>query len=155
MRLFLNRIRRAGLLLAFMLTAKVSAEPLNVRNLNPCNIKKSERNNWKGSLNPKGAFEVFGTKVMGIRACTIVVMANIHATTSVSKFVKRFASEPNESMTEKHLRNYARHLEKVLGYKGKIDYLDTPKVVKAIIKLEGGAEASEFYSNDLIGQQGK
>jgi hypothetical protein len=146
---FIDKIKRLGLLLALFASLKISAEPLNVRNLNPCNIKHARSNKWLGSIRQTGTFEVFGTQYEGLRACTMVVMANIRATNSVKEFVMRFASEPEEKATDKHLANYIRSLEDTLGYKHKIRFLDVPVVVRTIIKMEGGAKASEFYKDSL------
>lgn len=123
-----------------------NTEPLSVRNNNPVNIKYTPHNQWKGSVYQSGTFEKFESKYFGLRAGVIVIQANIKATDSVKGFVLRFATEPFETEHNINIRNYIKHLEDVLGYKGKIKLEDTLKVLKVIIQREGGLKATEYYN---------
>ena len=108
-----------------------------------------KQNKWQGSTHHKGTFEVFEDKYTGVRACTLVIMANIRATNSVDGFVLRFATEPNESIETAHIRNYSRALKDMLGYDTKISFSDIVDVLKTVVRQEGGVEASEFYREIL------
>lgn len=128
-----------------LLVAQTS--PINVRNNNPCNIKHNKNNVWLGSIYSSGIFEKFKNKELGYRACVIVTMSNIINTNSVEGFVGRFATEPFENSKTLHLRNYSKAIAEELGYTTKIHLKDTLKVVKIIIRREGGVEASTYYNN--------
>lgn len=146
MKKFTTNLKKRFLWLALaILSIKSYGAPLNVRNNNPCNIKYMKNNDWVGSIRKNGVFEVFEDQYTGIRACTLVIMANIKATDSVDNFVLRFATEPNESLESAHIHNYSRALKDMLGYETKISFSDIIDVLKTVVRMEGGAEASEFY----------
>lgn len=129
---------------------KLSTTPLNVKNNNPCNIKHTTYNKWEGSIRTKGSFEVFDTPLAGLRACAVVSIKNAKVTDSVEGFVKRFASEKHETMRDKHLKAYTKELQDTLGYTGRIQLDDLEKVIRVVVQMEGGDEATEHYK-DYIG----
>ena len=132
------------LFLSLLVCSSASAEPLSIRNNNAGNIKYVPSNDWVGQLGSNKGFVVFDTKEHGLRATKLVIKANIRATRSVHCFVLRYASQPNESMANKHIQNYANAITKLLGR----DYIlesDIDKLTPLIVKLEGGQEASDYF----------
>lgn len=135
----------------------------NVRNNNPGNIKINKANAWEGRVGNKKekTFETFKSPEYGVRALNKVVDANIKATKTFEEFVNRYASEPSEQEYYKKngklkpaLQNYANALAKSQGvtnskskFPGK---LDKAAWLRAIIKHEGGADALNYYTDDII-----
>ena len=135
----------------------------NVRNNNPGNIKINKANAWQGRVGNKKekTFETFKTPEYGVRALNKVVDANIKATKTFEEFVNRYASEPSEQAYYKKngklkpaLQNYANALAKSQGItnsKSKFpSNLDKAAWLRAIIKHEGGADALNYYTDDII-----
>ena len=135
----------------------------NVRNNNPGNIKINKANAWQGRVSNKKekTFETFKTPEYGVRALNRVVDANIKATKTFEEFVNRYASEPSEQAYYKKngklkpaLQNYANALANSQGItnsKSKFpSNLDKAAWLRAIIKHEGGADALNYYTDDII-----
>jgi len=135
----------------------------NVRNNNPGNIKINKANAWQGRVGNKKekTFETFKTPEYGVRALNRVVDANIKATKTFEEFVNRYASEPSEQAYYKKngklkpaLQNYADALAKSQGIKNSKSKfpsnLDKAAWLRAIIKHEGGADALNYYTDDII-----
>ena len=117
---------------------------------NPINIKRLKANDWLGSVKGnQGKFEEFIYPSFGIRASIKVILANIRNTETVRAFVYRIAIDNNDEVYRKHIKNYVRYLELELGYKGKIRERDSIKVLKAMIFLEGGQGAVEYFNKYL------
>lgn len=135
-------------MLALILIGCLKAEelPLTLKNNNPVNIKYDTSNDWKGSVyDGEGVFEKFDTPYYGLRAGIVVVMLNIMQTDSAYGFVRRFATEPNEVINS----DYVRAIERRLGYKGKIKFKDTLKVLDVVLLFEGGKMSQVFYRRVL------
>lgn len=116
--------------------------PLNVKNNNPINIKRVKINKWLGSNYKRGVFESFSNPRLGLRAGIIVINSNILATDSVRAFVNRIVTNEGKNSVE----SYTWYLEHSLGYKGKIKKQDNIRVLEAMIFLEGGQEAVEYFN---------
>ena len=84
----------------------------------------------------------------GIRACKRVILVNTRKTDSVEGFVLRFASEPEESIEDTHIRNYSDALKEALGYTHKIHRLDVVSTMRIVIKMEGGSQAETYYNTE-------
>lgn len=119
--------------------------PLSVRQNNPINIKAFKANKWEGSIYKRGVFEHFSSPRLGIRASLIVINSNILATDSVEGFVRRIVTKEGKN----YLYRYIKFIELRLGYKGKIKKEDKIKVLKAMIFLEGGTVAVEYFNKYL------
>ena len=119
--------------------------PLSVRQNNPINIKAIKANKWEGSTYKRGVFEQFSMARLGIRASLIVINANILATDSVEGFVRRIVTKEGKN----YLYRYTKFIQRELGYKGKIRKEDNIKVLKAMIFLEGGTVAVEYFNQYL------
>lgn len=121
-------------------------KPLSIRNNNPINIKRFNSNNWYGSNYRQGIFESFISPEAGLRASLIIIGANMEVTKSVKDFVERIVSKEAQN----DLGVYTRHLSSTLGYRNKIKKQDRIKVLKAMIFLEGGNEAVEYFSKYFV-----
>lgn len=136
---------------------------INVRNNNLGNIKNSSKNKWKGqtNLDTEETFASFSSPELGVRALKKVIEANIKATSTIEEYVNRYASEPDERAHFKktgsllpHLRNYALVIAKSQGLDSEKDTL--PKEtnmlewIKATARAEGGEEALNYFTDDII-----
>ena len=134
------------------------------------NIKLNSANNWDGQTNTgstKDIFARFETPQLGVRAAKRVAQANLNATNSYAEYVNRYASELAErknyeatKQLKPHIYNYAERLAKSQGVdtaqKNWLDQkpinVDMFKWLKATAQSEGGAEALNYFTDDIINE---
>ena len=122
----------------------------SARNNNPGNIEANSTK-WVGQsgVEPEGRFATFDTPAHGVRAMgrTLETYQNKHGLTTVADMINRWAP-PNENNTS----NYANFVAGQMGISPnqQIDLSENPalaqKMVQAMIKMEGGAEAEAYFA---------
>lgn len=127
----------------------------SVRNNNPGNIDR-DGTDWDGMSSDQttdSRFVVFDTPEMGVRAMGKVLKTykTTHKLDTISGILNRW-SPPTENDTASYINNVSKDLG--IDANQKIDVVkdkDTMKnLIKAIIKTEGGKEATEFYTSDIV-----
>lgn len=134
---------------------KKTATVRNVRNNNPGNIDRN-KTSWEGmSADQTGdsRFVVFDSPEMGVRAMgkVLTTYQKTHKLNTISGIISRWAP-PIENDTATYIKN----ISKELGVKpnAPIDLIkDRSKMeqlIFSIIKQEGGKEATDYYTRDII-----
>jgi hypothetical protein len=116
-----------------------------IRNNNPLNIRLS-MDKWQGQVLPspngEGTFCQFQTMEYGIRAafCLLRTYATKYRLNSVRDIITRWAP-PSENDTQR----YIRHVCILTGFGGnqRLTKKDWPRLVKAMAKIESGAELDD------------
>ena len=123
---------------------------IGLRNNNPLNIRKG-KSQWKGQRPPlgggrEGPFCQFETMEWGLRAafCLLRTYSKKYKATCIRDIVTRWAP-PNENNTQKYIRDVCM----MTGFGGnqRLTETDWPKLVKAMAKIECGAELSDATIN--------
>ena len=121
-------------------------QSIGIRNNNPLNIRRS-KTLWKGQVLPQGgsgegAFCVFSSVEWGIRAafCILRTYATKYRLNSVRDIITRWAP-PSENDTQ----SYIRHVCMMTGFGGnqRLTEMDWPKLIKAMAKIECGADLDD------------
>jgi hypothetical protein len=124
------------------------AKTLNVLNNNPGNLR-DEGDDWEGSTGVNKGFTTFDTPQAGVRAMSKVLDTyhKDYGLNTISEIINRWAP-PSENNTT----NYINTVSNLTG----ID-ADTPltkddraKLIKAMIRMEGGKQATDYYTDDII-----
>ena len=123
------------------------------RNNNPGNIE-SNTTAWAGKTGDDGRFVTYATPEHGVRAMgkTLETYQDKHGLTSVNQMIARWAP-PNENNTG----NYANFVASEMGISpdAQIDLSANPelaqKMVGAMIKMEGGNDAYEYFQPSIKG----
>jgi len=123
----------------------------SVRSNNPGNIE-SNSTAWVGKTGDDGRFVTFATPAHGVRAMgkTLETYQNKHGLTTVNDMINRWAP-PNENNTT----NYANFVAQRMGVdpNQSIDLSENPelaeKMVTAMIRMEGGPEAEEYFADSV------
>ena len=125
----------------------------SARNNNPGNIE-SNSTAWVGKTGDDGRFVTYATPEHGVRAMgkTLETYQDKHGLTSVNQMIARWAP-PNENNTT----NYANFVATEMGISpdAEIDLSANPelaqKMVGAMIKMEGGLEAYNYFKPAIKG----
>ena len=123
----------------------------SARNNNPGNIE-SNSTAWVGKTGDDGRFVTYATPEHGVRAMgkTLETYQNKHGLTTVNDMINRWAP-PNENNTS----NYTNFVAERMGVdpNSPVDLSANPelaeKMVSAMIRMEGGAEAEEYFSDSI------
>ena len=127
----------------------------SVRNNNPGNIDR-DSTDWDGMSSDQttdSRFVVFDTPEMGVRAMGKVLETykTKHKLDTISGILNRWAP-PNENATASYISDVSKDLG--IDANQKIDVVKDKatmkNLIKAIIKAEGGKEATDFYTSDIV-----
>ena len=138
---FMKKAYKSFLIILLFVSNVCFAEPLNVRTNNAGNLTYSRTKIWNGQVGKCKQFVVFDSKENGLLAMQSVIESNIIKTKTVDKFVERYT---NESLHNKHIRNYANAIKKQLG-RINLRKGDSEQLLPLIVFLEGGTKAFNYY----------
>ena len=125
----------------------------SVRNNNPGNIEMGS-SQWVGATpGTDSRFETFATPEHGVRAMTktLYTYQDRHRLSTVNQMISRWAP-PSENNTNA----YASHVASAMGVDPNqpVDLRNNPqlaeRMVSAMIREEGGAEASTYFNPDVV-----
>ena len=151
-----DQVRQQGLMTKPKLRPdSMTATVRNVRNNNPGNIDRN-KTSWEGmSADQTGdsRFVVFDSPEMGVRAMgkVLTTYQKTHKLNTISGIINRWAP-PVENDTATYIKN----ISKELGVKPNTpidlikDRSKMEQLIFSIIKQEGGKEATDYYTKDII-----
>jgi len=114
--------------------------PLSVQNNNPGNLRLAGQ---PGAVEGEGGFAAFASPGQGLRALTRqVVLGTQTRDMSLEDFLNKYAP-PSENETNKYISFVERQTG--LDAKGKVPESRVPQLVRAIIRMEGGQEAIDYF----------
>jgi len=116
-------------------------KPISVSTNNAGNIVYCNNNNWIGQVGKHKQFVIFDTKENGLRAMEIVLKKRLLKESTVSSFVSKYT---NESLTHKHIQNYANAIRQQIG-RDHLKQSDSEQLLPLIVFLEGGTKAFNYY----------
>lgn len=141
-----KRILYGALALGLLLLMKKDTnQPRGIRNNNPLNIRKSN-DNWQGAIGDDGAFTVFDSPLMGIRAGAKVLKTyrEKYGLLNVTDILMRFAP-PSENDTTSYIDSVSAKVG--VGRYENLLRSDYPQLVAAMIYHENGMQP---YDKELI-----
>lgn len=116
-----------------------SNSPRGIRNNNPLNIRYSSANQWEGMKGSDGAFCVFESPEMGIRAAGVLLKnyINVHKCDSIIKIISRWAPD-NENNTSSYIKFVSS--ESGISADKRITQDQIYKIIRPMIKMENGIQ---------------
>ncbi len=114
--------------------------PLSVRNNNPGNLKLAGQ---AGAVKGQGGFAAFSTPGQGLNALTRQVVLDTQTRDmNLEDFLNKYAP-PSENKTNSYI-GFVK--EKTgLDAKGKVPESKVPQLVRAIVQMEGGQDALDYF----------
>jgi len=134
----------------------------SIQSNNAGNIKTVVGTVWNGQINKNSnKFVEFSSPELGILALNKVLEANLTKVSTPKELILRYAAESKERTEYKrtgklpaNLLNYAKSVAKSQGIAnidGKLPKnVDMVKLIKVMIRHEGGKEASTYYTDKII-----
>jgi hypothetical protein len=114
--------------------------PLSVVNNNPGNLRLAGQ---PGAVEGEGGFAAFASPGQGLRALTRQVVLDTQTRDmSLEDFLNKYAP-PSENETNKYIAFVERQTG--LDAKGKVPESRVPQLVRAIVRMEGGQEAVDYF----------
>ncbi|MGB2330882.1 MAG: hypothetical protein ACPH3H_09260, partial [Pseudomonadales bacterium] len=114
--------------------------PLSVVNNNPGNLRLAGQ---PGAIEGEGGFAAFASPGQGLRALTRQVVLDTQTRDmSLEDFLNKYAP-PSENETNKYISFVERQTG--LDAKGKVPESRVPQLVRAIVRMEGGQEAVDYF----------
>lgn len=114
--------------------------PLSVQNNNPGNLRLAGQ---PGAVEGEGGFAAFASPGQGLRALTRQVVLDTQTRDmSLEDFLNKYAP-PSENETNKYIDFVERQTG--LDAKGKVPESKVPQLVRAIVRMEGGQEAIDYF----------
>ena len=114
--------------------------PLSVINNNPGNLRLAGQ---PGAVEGEGGFAAFASPGQGLRALTRQVVLDTQTRNmSLEDFLNKYAP-PTENETNKYISFVERQTG--LDAKGKVPESKVPQLVRAIVRMEGGQAAVDYF----------
>jgi len=114
--------------------------PLSVQNNNPGNLRLAGQ---PGAVEGEGGFAAFASPGQGLRALTRQVVLDTQTRDmSLEDFLNKYAP-PSENETNRYIAFVERQTG--LDAKGKVPESKVPQLVRAIVRMEGGQEAVDYF----------
>lgn len=114
--------------------------PLSVQNNNPGNLRLAGQ---PGAVEGEGGFAAFASPGQGLRALTRQVVLDTQTRDmSLGDFLNKYAP-PSENKTNQYIDFVERQTG--LDAKGKVPESKIPQLVQAIVRMEGGQEAVDYF----------
>ena len=114
--------------------------PLSVQNNNPGNLRLAGQ---PGAVEGEGGFAAFASPGQGLRALTRQVVLDTQTRgMSLEDFLNKYAP-PSENETNKYINFVERQTG--LDAKGKVPESKIPQLVQAIVRMEGGQKAVDYF----------
>jgi len=114
--------------------------PLSVQNNNPGNLRLAGQ---PGAVEGEGGFAAFASPGQGLRALTRQVVLDTQTRDmSLEDFLNKYAP-PSENETNRYIDFVERQTG--LDAKGKVPESKVSQLVRAIVRMEGGQEAVDYF----------
>ena len=114
--------------------------PLSIQNNNPGNLRLAGQ---PGATEGQGGFAAFPSPGQGLRALTRQVVLDTQTRgMNLEDFLNKYAP-PSENQTSKYIAFVERQTG--LDAKGKVPESKIPQLVRAIVRMEGGQEAVDYF----------
>jgi len=114
--------------------------PLSIQNNNPGNLRLAGQ---PGATEGQGGFAAFSSPGQGLRALTRQVVLDTQTRgMNLEDFLNKYAP-PSENQTSKYIAFVERQTG--LDAKSKVPESKIPQLVRAIVRMEGGQEAVDYF----------